>query len=86
MDTKITLSFEESVIEKAKRFAESHNMSLSRLTEFLYQKITSGNYSSLEDFEISDWVNSVAEGTATYQTAKRKSKKTIKKEFFESRK
>ena len=75
MDTKITLSFEESVIEKAKRFAESHNMSLSRLTEFLYQKITSGNYSSLEDFEISDWVNSVAEGSATYQTEKRKSKK-----------
>ena len=83
MDTKITLSFEKSVIEKAKRFADSHHMSLSRLTEFLYQKITSGNYSSLEDFEISDWVNSVAEGSVTYQTAKRISKKTIKKEFFE---
>jgi Family of unknown function (DUF6364) len=52
MDTKITLSFNESVIEKAKRFADKNSMSLSRLTEFLYEKITSGNYNSLEDFEI----------------------------------
>ncbi len=86
MDTKITLSFDESVIEKAKRFAEKNNVSLSRLTEFLYQKITSGNYSSLEDFEISDWVSMVSEGTAEYATAKRKSNKALKKEFFESKK
>ena len=86
MDTKITLSFDESVIEKAKRFAEKNNVSLSRLTEFLYQKITSGNYSSLEDFEISDWVSMVSEGNAQYATGKRKSNKLLKKEFFESKK
>lgn len=86
MDTKITLSFDESVIEKAKRFAEKNNMSLSRLTEFLYQKITSGNYSSLEEFEISDWVSMVAEGPAEYSTARKKTKKSLKKEFFETKK
>ena len=86
MDTKITLSFDESVIEKAKRFADKNNMSLSRLTEFLYEKITSGNYLSIEDFEISDWVTMVSEGEIRYQTAKRKNSKSIKREYYESRK
>lgn len=86
MDVKVTLSFDESVIEKAKRFADKNNMSLSRLTEFLYEKITSGNYSSLEDFKIADWVSMVAEGPAIYATAKKKKSKSLKKEYFESRK
>ena len=43
MDTKITLSFDASVIEKAKLFAEQNNISLSRLTEFLLSKVTSSN-------------------------------------------
>jgi Family of unknown function (DUF6364) len=85
MDAKITLSFNESVIEKAKRYADKNNISLSRLTEFLYDKIITGNYSSLEDFEISDWVSTVAEGPAAYAT-KNKSKKSVKKEYFESKK
>ncbi len=62
MDTKITLSFDESVIVKAKKYAENNNISLSRLIEFLLQKITSSNYQSLEDFPISQWVSQVAEG------------------------
>lgn len=41
MDTKITLSFDQKIIEKAKDFAATQGMSLSRLTEFLYEKITS---------------------------------------------
>jgi hypothetical protein len=86
MDVKITMSFSESVIEKAKRFAEDNNMSLSRLTEFLYEKITSGNYSSVEEFQISDWVSMVAEGPAEYATAKRTKNKSRKKEYFESKK
>ena len=39
MDAKITLSFDESVINKAKRFASEQNISLSRLTEFLLSKV-----------------------------------------------
>lgn len=49
MDAKITLSFNGEVIEKAKKFASDKNMSLSRLTEFLYQKIVSGDYKSLDE-------------------------------------
>jgi hypothetical protein len=85
MDNKITLSFDEAVIAKAKRYAEANNISLSRLIEFLLKKITSSNYSSLEDFPISDWVNQLAEGEAEYQTRKR-SGKASKSEYFSSKK
>ncbi|KAA9034346.1 hypothetical protein FW778_22805 [Ginsengibacter hankyongi] len=86
MDNKITLSFDESVINKAKKYAEKNNISLSRLIEFLLKKVTSGNYNSFEDFPISDWVQQVAEGGATYQTKARRTRKAAKEEFFKSRK
>ena len=85
MDAKITLSFDESVINRAKRYAEENNISLSRLTEFLLNKVTSSSYHSLEDFPISDWVNMVSEGQAEYQTKPRKSK-DLKAEYFKSKK
>jgi hypothetical protein len=85
MDAKITLSFDEAIIEKAKQYAEANNISLSRLTEFLYSKITSGHYKNLEDLPISDWVSMVAEGNVEYQT-KTKSRKALKQEFYKSRK
>ncbi|WP_367890808.1 DUF6364 family protein [Ferruginibacter sp.] len=85
MDVKITISFDESVINKAKRYADENNISLSRLTEFLLNKVPSKNYQSLEDFPISDWVSMVGEGQAEYQTKARKNK-DIKKEYFKSKK
>jgi hypothetical protein len=85
MDAKITLSFNEAVIKKAKKFAEANNISLSRLMEFLLQKVTSSQYQSLEDFPISDWVHQVAEGEAVYQT-KARTRKKAKAEFYNSRK
>ena len=85
MDAKITLSFDESVINKAKRYAEDNNISLSRLTEFLLNKVTSKSYQSLEDFPIADWVSIVSEGQAEYQTKPRKSK-DLNAEYFKSKK
>jgi antitoxin component of RelBE/YafQ-DinJ toxin-antitoxin module len=85
MDAKITLSFDETVITKAKKYAEANNISLSRLTEFLLRKVTTNNYLSLEDFPISDWVNMVSEGEVEYQTKPRKSK-DLKKEFYNAKK
>lgn len=84
MDAKITLSFDEQVIAKAKVFADANNISLSRLTEYLYRQVTSSSYQSLEDFPVSDWVMQVAEGETVYQT--RKPAKSAKKEYYESRK
>ena len=85
MDAKVTLSFDEGVVNRAKRFAEKNNISLSRLVEFLLQKTTSDSYSSLEDLPISDWVSVVSEGQAVYQTKKR-TRKAAKAEYFTSRK
>ena len=85
MDAKITLSFDEAIIKKAKRYADNNNISLSRLIEFLLSKITSNNYQSLEDLPIADWVHTVAEGEVEYQT-KSKKNKALKAEYFKSRK
>lgn len=84
MDAKITLSFDKHIIEKAKRYAESQNISLSRLMELLLDKITSKQYLSLEDFPVADWVNEIAEGPAEYITANKKRKNH--KEEYRSRK
>ena len=85
MDSKITLSFNADVINKAKTYAEANNISVSRLVEFLLEKITTSGYQSLEDYPIAQWVQQVAEGEATYQTKKR-SRKSLKDEFFASKK
>lgn len=79
METKLTLHFDRDVIEKAKEFASANNISLSRLTEYLYRQITSGNYKTIEDFPVSEWVNKVAEGEAVY---KRRARKELKDEYF----
>ncbi len=79
MEAKLTLHFNQEVIEKAKKFAAANNTSLSRLTEFLYRQITSGGYKTIEDFPVSEWVNQVAEGEAVY---KRHSGKSLKDEFL----
>lgn len=84
MNTKLTLSFNESVINKAKIYAEKNNLSLSKLTEILYQKITSTDYASLEDLPISDWVNALAEEAPVYNT--KRTRQSTKDEFYKSRK
>ncbi|MGE0021424.1 MAG: DUF6364 family protein [Draconibacterium sp.] len=83
MDAKLTLSFDSNVIEKAKAFADARGISLSRLTEYLYRQITAENYISVDDFPIADWVTQVAEGEATY---KRRTRKSTKDEYYNSRK
>jgi len=85
MDAKITLSFDEEVINKAKKFADNHNISLSRLTEFLLRQLTTGNYKNLEELPVSDWVNVLSEGEVKYTTKKR-GRKSLTKEFLGSRK
>jgi len=85
MDVKITLSFDEAIIKKAKAFADAQNISLSRLTEFLYSRIVSGHYKSLEDLPVANWVSMVAEGHAEYKT-KPRSRKSLKNEYLKSKK
>ena len=86
MDAKVTLSFNEAVINKAKKFAEANNISLSRMIEFILQKITSSHYQSMEEFPIADWVHQLSEGEVVYQTSKKRTRKASKEEFYKSRK
>ena len=86
MDNKITLSFNEAVIKKAKKYADNNNISLSRLVEFLLARVTAANYASLEDYPVADWVQQVADGQATYQTKHKRTRKTAKAEYFTSKK
>ena len=85
MDAKITLSFDENVINQAKKFADKNNISLSRLMEFLLRKATTNNYKTIDDLPVSDWVNIVSEGAVEYQT-KSKTRKALKSEFYNSKK
>ncbi len=86
MDNKITLSFDESVISRAKEYAQDNDISLSRLVEFLLKKVTSSRYESFEDFPIADWVFQVGEGQAEYETKASRTRKKAKEEFFKSKK
>lgn len=82
MDAKITLSFDQEVISKAKEFAAQNNISVSRLMEFLLSKAVSRNYRSLDELPVSDWVHQLSEGEVQYV---RKNSKSVKKDFLESR-
>ena len=43
MNTKLTLNLEQNIIEKAKHYAKSHRISLSKMIENYLQKITNDN-------------------------------------------
>jgi len=85
MDNKITLSFDKEVIRRAKEYAASQKISLSRLVELLLLRTTMEEYRSLEDIPIADWVREISEGNIQYRPRKRTRKET-KDEFFSSKK
>lgn len=81
MDIKLTLSFNEDVINKAKKFAADRNISLSRLTELLLTKAVTAKTNSLDNFPVADWVNMVSEPDVEYKRKKTTSK-NLKKEYY----
>jgi antitoxin component of RelBE/YafQ-DinJ toxin-antitoxin module len=84
MDTKLTLSFDAAVADRAKAFAEANNISLSRLIEFMLAKVTDKRYRSLDELPVSDWVGQVAEGEATYVRTNA-ANRNLKKDYLASR-
>ena len=84
MDTKLTLSFDAGVAERAKAFAEANNISLSRLIEFMLSKVTDTRYRSLDELPVSDWIQQVAEGEVTY-VRKNAADRDVKKDYLASR-
>lgn len=86
MDAKLTLSFNQQVVAKAKKYAADNNISLSRLIEHLLIQVTAKEYKSLEDFPVVDWVHMLAEGEVEYQRSPKKSRKANRDEFFSAKK
>lgn len=68
MDAKITLSFNANTIIKAKAFADANNISMSRLAEYFFEKITDENFTTLEAYPVADWVLELMQGQVTYNT------------------
>jgi Family of unknown function (DUF6364) len=64
MDTKLTLKLNKFVIEKAKKYAASHNRSLSRIIESYLQSITGQEdiEKDKSDIQISPFVKSMSSG------------------------
>lgn len=83
VDTKLTLSFDAGVADRAKAFAEANNISLSRLIEFMLNKVTDKRYRSLDELPVSDWISQVAEGEATY--VRKNAAQSVKKDYLASR-
>ncbi|MCX6275891.1 MAG: DUF6364 family protein [Bacteroidetes bacterium] len=81
MDAKITLSFDEAVIRKAKKYADANNISLSRLTEFLLGKVTASSYKSIDELPVSDWISELSEGRMDYIRSS-DTRKTMRKEYY----
>ena len=61
MDTKLTLKLNQKTIEKAKKYAATKKLSLSRMIEAYLQSLTTG--STDDDIEITPFVKSMSTGT-----------------------
>lgn len=59
MDSKLTLKLNESVIERAKKYASNKKLSLSRLIENYLDSLTREQN---DEFEISPFVKSISTG------------------------
>lgn len=59
MDSKLTIKLNETVIERAKKYAAVKKLSLSRLIENYLDSLTSDQN---DDFEISPFVKSISSG------------------------
>lgn len=59
MDSKLTLKLDDNVIERAKKYASTKQLSLSRLIENYLDSITREQN---DEFEISPFVRSISSG------------------------
>lgn len=81
MDSKLTLKFDETVINKAKAYAAKHNLSLSRLIEHLLLNAVTSSTHSIDDLPIAEWVSNISEPEPEY-VKKKPTSKARKKEFY----
>lgn len=67
MTTKLTLTLDNNVIERAKKYAKKNQISLSRLVEFYFKSLTSDKESQIENLPP---ITKELTGIATVETTK----------------
>ena len=77
MDSKLTLKLNEKVIDRAKKYASTKKLSLSRLIENYLDSLTQENN---DDFEISPFVKSISSGKSIPADA---DWKTLREDYIE---
>lgn len=82
MDAKITLSFNADTIALAKEYAKEKGISLSRLTEYIYNKLVTTNDSKIYDLPISSWVMDLASDKPAYHHNP-KTRKQTRQAYYE---
>ncbi len=82
MDSKITLSFDAHTIAKAKAYADKHNISMSRLAEYFFNKITDEDFTTLEAYPVADWVLELMGNKPKYNSKK---PTTYLNDYYESK-
>jgi hypothetical protein len=78
MNSKLTLSLDSEITEKAKILANEHNISLSRFAQYLFLRATSTNkkFRKIEDIPIDEFIYKFAEPQAEFVSEKeRRSRK-----------
>jgi hypothetical protein len=66
MDTKLTLSLDKIIIEKAKNYAKSQEISLSKLIESYLSSLTSKTHSDIEITPLVESLSGVVELTEDF--------------------
>lgn len=61
MDTKLTIRLDSNVIENAKSYARSHNISLSRMIESYLSSVTQQNSNKLDITTLVESLSGVAQ-------------------------
>ena len=82
MDAKITLSFNASVIAEAKAYAKVKGISLSRLAEYMFSRMTNTQNEELYELPISNWVSDLSNGKAEYHH-KNRSHKNLRDDYYD---
>jgi len=79
MDTKLTLRLSKNIIEKAKEYAQSHRISLSKMIEIYLESITSTKKKEIEITPLVESLSGVIELDQDFDYKKEYSKFLNKK-------
>lgn len=79
MDKKLTLSLNQQVIEKAKRYAKSHSTSLSKMIEAYFDTLTSKDENEIKTTPLVESLSGVIDLPADFDYKQSRGKYLLEK-------